>query len=80
MHISTAVETPTLSLHGPTNPKFQGPFGSNHEHILLEEVECKICHLLECNKDHECFKNIKNEYVLEKIENLFKKNGISYIV
>ena len=44
MHICTAVGTPVLSLHGPTNPRLQGPFGEKHEWIRLEELDC-----IECN-------------------------------
>lgn len=78
MHISTAVGTPTLSLHGPTNPRFLGPYGKSHEYILLESIDCIICNLLDCNKNHECFREIPTELVIEKVEKLFDKNGITY--
>lgn len=74
MHISTAVGTPVLSLHGPTNPKLQGPFGENHEYIIKSDLDCIICNLLECPKNHECFVNLNLEEVLDKVDKLIVKN------
>lgn len=76
MHISTAVGTPVLSLHGPTNPLHQGPFGEKHEWIILDKLDCIMCNLLDCPKNHECFRNIPVDLVLEKIDNLINKNKI----
>ncbi len=76
MHITTAVGTPVLSLHGPTNPKLQGPFGSKHEYIRLDELECIECNLLECNRNHECFIDLPADRVLNKFEQLLKKNDL----
>lgn len=77
MHISTAVGTPTLSMHGPTSPHMQGPFGDKHEWVRLDELECIECNLLECPRNHECFKNLPVERVMSKIEYLIRKNKIS---
>lgn len=76
MHISTAVGTPVLSLHGPTNPLHQGPFGDIHDWIILNDLNCIMCNLLDCPKNHECFKNIPIELVINKIDNLLIKNKI----
>lgn len=76
MHISTAVGTPTLSLHGPTDPMLQGPFGKKHEWIRLDELECIGCNLLECNRNHECFRDLPVSRIMEKTEFLIKKNGL----
>lgn len=76
MHMSTAIGTPVLSLHGPTNPRLQGPFGERHEFLQLEDLECINCNLLECPFNHECFKNISSELVVKKVESLIKKNNI----
>lgn len=76
MHISTALGTPVLSLHGPTAPHLQGPFGEKHEWINLPELDCIICNLLECPKNHECFLNLSNDKIMVKIESLVKKNSL----
>ncbi len=76
MHIATAVITPVLSLHGPTNPEHQGPFGKEHDYLILDSLDCIKCNLLICSKKHECFKNITIEMVLDKIDYLIKKNKL----
>ncbi len=74
MHISTAVGTPTLSIHGPTSPLLQGPYGEQHEWVRLYELDCIECNLLECPKKKECFKDLPVERILEKVEKLFYKD------
>ncbi len=76
MHISTAVGTPVLSLHGPTDPKLQGPFGDKHEWINLEALNCIICNLLECPRNHECFRDLPLEKIMNKIDLLIRKNNL----
>lgn len=76
MHISTAVGTPTLSIHGPTNPNLQGPFGAKHESIRLEELDCIGCNLLKCPRKHECFLDLPIAKVIEKVDSLILKNNI----
>lgn len=76
MHISTAIGTPVLSLHGPTDPRLQGPFGAKHEWVNLDELDCIICNLLECPRNHECFKDLPVKRVLDKVDLLIKKNNI----
>lgn len=76
MHISTAVKTPTLSLHDPTNPRWQGPFGDKHEWIRLDELDCIGCNLLDCPINHECFLNLPVQRVIEKIDSLIAKNNL----
>lgn len=77
MHMASASGVPVLSIHGPTNPRKQGPFGAKHEWIWKEELECIECNLLECPKKHECFLQLDVKKVIEKIELLIKKNNIN---
>ena len=77
MHIATALKTPVLSLHGPTDPKLQGPFGEKNEWIRLEDLDCIGCNLLNCPKRHECFMNLPVEKVIEKVKLLISKNNIA---
>ncbi len=76
MHIATAVHVPVLSLHGPTNPKLQGPFGSMHEYISLEDLDCICCNLLVCPKKHECFTELPVKDIMKKIERIIEKNHL----
>jgi heptosyltransferase III len=76
MHIATALGTPVLSLHGPTSPQLQGPYGEKHEWIHLSELHCIMCNLLECKYNHECFLNLPMEKIMEKIDSLVSKNHL----
>ena len=74
MHISTAVGTPTLSIHGPTSPLLQGPYGIKHEWVRLDELECIECNLLKCPKKLECFTELPVERILDKVKILYNKD------
>lgn len=74
MHISTAVKTPVLSLHGPTDPELQGPYGDAHQYIRLESLHCIGCNLLECTYNHECFKDLPAAEVISKLKLMLHKN------
>jgi len=76
MHISTALNVPTLSIHGPTDPKLQGPYGNKHEYVLHDELDCIICHHLECPRKHECFLDLPLEKVMNKFDILLRKNNL----
>lgn len=77
MHISTAVGSPTLSLHGPTDPKLQGPYGEKHAWINKSDLHCIICNLLECPYNHECFLQLDTNEIISKVDQLIEKNKIS---
>lgn len=76
MHISAAVGTPTLSLHGPTSPTMQGPYGVIHETVRHDELDCIECNLIECPIEHQCFRELPIEKVMDKIDRLLKKNNL----
>lgn len=71
-HISAAVETKTLTIFGPTNPKTTKPW--NAEIIRREDVECSPCMLRDCPIDHRCMTWISPLNVFEKAKSLLKKN------
>ncbi len=76
MHIASAVGTPVLSLHGPTNPNLQGPFGDTNEFVRLDELDCIECNLLECDRNHECFLELPPEKVKKQFGILLSKNNL----
>jgi len=43
MHIATAVETPTISIFGPTNPVWFGPYGDSNSVVIKENIKCRPC-------------------------------------
>lgn len=77
MHISTALKIPVLSLHGPTSPSLQGPFGPEHEYVRLDELSCIECNLLKCPRNHECFRDLPIARIITKLNLIFQKNNIS---
>ena len=48
MHISAAVNTPTVGLFGPTQPEHQGPFGDKHVVVKYDSLACLGCNRLDC--------------------------------
>ncbi len=72
MHISAAVGTPTIGLFGPTAPEFHGPFCKNCDYVIIDELDCIKCNLLECPKNKECFSQMKSEVVINKMKRLLK--------
>lgn len=76
MHIATALRTPVLSIHGPTDPNLQGPFGVQHEWIRLEGLKCIGCNLLECPYKHECFIDLPIDKIIQRVQVLIQKNNI----
>ncbi len=48
MHISAAVNTPTVGLFGPTQPEHQGPFGDKHVVVKHDSLACLGCNRLDC--------------------------------
>lgn len=43
MHLSTAVQTPTIGIYGPVNLHKWGPYGKKHIGIKKEMLDCKPC-------------------------------------
>ncbi|PKL81712.1 MAG: hypothetical protein CVV24_13880 [Ignavibacteriae bacterium HGW-Ignavibacteriae-3] len=76
MHMAAALGTPVLGLFGPTSPYMQGPFGDKNEWIRLDELECIECNLLDCPKNHECFRDLKVDKVMDKVSILISKNNL----
>lgn len=76
MHISAAVGTPTLAIHGPTDPNLQGPYGELNEWVRYDELDCIQCNLLVCPKQHQCFIDLPTSRILGKIDNIIIKNRI----
>lgn len=73
MHLSAAIGIPTIGIFGPTNPYAHGPFGQNCFWVRNENLDCIQCNLRECNRNHECMKELDPQLVIEKIEIIFSK-------
>lgn len=77
MHLAAAVGTPTVALHGPTNPVQWRPLGNMHK-LVQAKLQCVPClrlgHDYKCN-DYRCMRAITVEEVWSAIEGLL--NGMS---
>lgn len=70
MHISTAVDTPTIGLFGPGEENIWFPYSSSDGHqALRRDVVCHPCHLDFCNREGdgfmECMKRLTVNDVFE---------------
>ncbi len=72
MHIAAALDVTTLGLFGPTNPKNHGPYNTNSDYIIRDDLHCIICNKLNCPYDHECMKELPADEVMLKVEQLGK--------
>lgn len=73
MHISAALGIPTLGIFGPTNPKAHGPYSSNSDYVIKEDLHCIICNKLICPYKHECMQELPVEMVMNKLEIMNQK-------
>lgn len=70
MHIAAALGIPTLGIFGPTNPKAHGPYSTNSDYVIKEDLHCIICNKLVCPYNHECMTQLPVEEVLRKVEEI----------
>jgi lipopolysaccharide heptosyltransferase I len=64
MHLASALHVPIISLFGPTNPAYCGPYGQDGGIIKLD-IKCSGCYRTRC-REMKCMKNIGIELVLAK--------------
>jgi ADP-heptose:LPS heptosyltransferase len=73
MHISVALDRPTLSIWGPGNPQHYGTVKNNHR-VIYEPVYCSPClyhsDFPPCKGDNQCLKGISVNRVLKEFGNL----------
>lgn len=68
MHMASAVETPLIAIHGPTDPALSGPV-SHHATILRSDIWCSPCYQAKETADcrfftTQCMKDISPAQVL----------------
>jgi lipopolysaccharide heptosyltransferase I len=70
MHIAVAEERPVVSVFGPTNPIWIGPYGRPRA-VVSAGVECAGCYLRrlrDCRRDHRCMVEVTPAMVIDRIE------------
>jgi ADP-heptose:LPS heptosyltransferase len=70
MHIAVAEGTPVVSVFGPTNPVWIGPYG-RPQAVVSAGVSCAGCYLRrlrDCPRDHLCMREVTPGMAIERIE------------
>ena len=76
MHVAVAVETPVVSVFGPTNPNWIGPYGRPHA-VVRADVGCSPCNLRrfrQCPHDHRCMREVSGRMVIERVEQELRRS------
>jgi heptosyltransferase-2 len=66
MHISSALETPTIALFGPTDPIHHRPYGERNI-VIKKDIECSPCYKRECKKGILCMESINVDDVIDAL-------------
>jgi heptosyltransferase-2 len=70
MHISAALNTPTIALFGPTDPVRHRPYGDGHI-VIKKDMKCSPCYKRECKyKSFACMEAIKVEDVVKSVRSM----------
>jgi lipopolysaccharide heptosyltransferase II len=70
MHLAVALNRPVVSVFGPTDPVWIGPYGRPHA-VVRAGVPCAPCYLRklsQCPHAHRCMAQVKGATVIERLE------------
>ena len=72
MHVAVAVGSPVVSVFGPTNSIWIGPYG-RPDVVVRAGVSCSPCNLRrlrDCPHDHACIQRVTAAMVIERVEHV----------
>ncbi len=75
MHLAVAVDRPAVSVFGPTDPVWAGPY-RHAGAVLRVELPCSPCYLRElsrCTHGHACMEKVTAAAVIERVEAIVAK-------
>jgi ADP-heptose:LPS heptosyltransferase len=70
MHLAVALGRPVVSIFGPTDPIWIGPYG-RPDAVLHAQLACSPCYLRvlsRCRHDHACMQQVSAAAVIERME------------
>lgn len=70
MHLTVALGRPVVSIFGPTDPLWVGPYGRPHA-VVRADVACAPCYLRKlsrCPHDHACMRQVGASRAIECVE------------
>ena len=66
MHLSAALDIPTIALMGPTDQIRNGPYGNTHR-VILADRQCIGCWQRKCSEGWDCLASISVETVYSQL-------------
>jgi lipopolysaccharide heptosyltransferase I len=72
MHLAVALDRPVVSIFGPTDPVWAGPYRRDGA-VLRADLPCSPCYLRElsrCRYGHACMQDVTAAAVIERIESV----------
>ncbi len=72
MHLAVALERPVVSIFGPTDPLWIGPYGRPHAVVRLA-LPCSPCYLRsvrQCPYGHACMRDLDAQEVIDRAEQI----------
>ena len=76
-HIANAVDTPSLTIFGPADPRRWAALDQARHPIVRKPVECSPCGYWECPIDHRCLEWLKPEAVIGAAEKLLMRGEVA---
>ena len=76
-HIANAVDTPSLTIFGPADPRRWAALDQARHPIVRKPVECSPCGYWECPIDHRCLEWLKPEAVIGAAEKLLTRGEVA---
>ena len=72
MHLAVALDRPVVSIFGPTDPVWIGPY-RRADAVLHADLECSPCYLRKikhCHHGHACMRSVSAPAVIERAERI----------
>jgi heptosyltransferase I len=77
MHLAVALGRPVVSVFGPTNPLWAGPY-HRADAVLQAGIPCSPCYLRQlsrCMYGHDCMNKITAQAIIERSESVLRKGA-----
>jgi heptosyltransferase-1 len=77
MHLAVALDRPVVSVFGPTDPIWAGPYRRDGA-VLRADLPCSPCYLRQlsrCNFGHVCMTDVSARAVIERVDGILAKQS-----
>ena len=77
MHLAVALDRPVVSIFGPTDPVWIGPYQRTNA-VLQAALPCSPCYLRRidrCRHDHACMEKVSPLAVIARVEHVLRASG-----